>query len=420
MAWPGSGTSTESEPVRRVTARDRIAHWRRRVARVKAEWWPDPEAARALWEQLLFSRLALLAVGWVALGLFPSQYVSPTYNVSTFPPLLMWIRWDALWYVGIATHGYWTTAALAFFPLYPLTIAGLQWLTGIGAPAAGVVSSNLALVGAAGALWLAVRDEFSRPVADRAVTWLLMFPTGFYLSAAYTESLFLLTTVAAFLLARRGHLWAAGVAGALAALTRNAGVLTAIPILWAYGARYGWRRPDGGWNWRRWDLLSAGVPVLGIGLYMGWQAIIFHSPVAFLSAEAFWGRHVTWPWVGIAAALTNVINGSALQPTTVLSMIDLLFAMAFFALWWVGLRQRMPVPWLIYWALMWVVDVSAPDLTGQSPLLSMSRLVLVIFPAFATLGVLTERPSWNRWCQWLCPTLQATFFAVFATWHWIA
>jgi Gpi18-like mannosyltransferase len=389
--------------------------WRR----WKSEWWPEPDAARTLWEQLAFSRLALVALGWVALGLLPWQYVSPTYNVTTFPPVLMWIRWDALWYIDIANHGYWT-AALAFFPLYPLVVAGVHWATGLTTPVAALVASNLALVGTVGALWLLVREYYPRAVADRAVTLLLMFPTAFYLSAAYTESLFLFTTVTAFLLAKRRRLWAAGVVGALAALTRNQGILTFLPILAAYGEQYGWKRADGGWNWRRWEILSAGIPFLGLATYMVWQWVIFHSPLTFLSSEADWGRHVTWPWVGIAAAVATIWNGSPLQPAAVLSMIDLLFTLGFLVLWWVGRRQALPWSWLIYWALLWLIDVTAPDLYGESPLLSMSRLVLVIFPAFVTLGIITERPGWNRWCQWLFPMLQAVFFTIFATWHWIA
>jgi hypothetical protein len=401
-----------AEAVHVQTARRRWQSW-------KLRWWPDPEAAHALWTELLVSRLVLVAVGWVALGLLPSRYVSPTYNVSSFPPLAMWIRWDAIWYTSIAIHGYWQ-AALAFFPLYPLFIAGVHWGTGLSTPVAALVVSNLALIAAAGAFWLLVREDFSKAVANRSVSLLLLFPTAFYLSAAYTESLFLLTTVMTFLLARRGHLWAAGIAGALAALTRNMGVLTVIPILIAYGAQYGWKTAAGGWNWRRWEILSIAVPGLGLLLYMVWQWVIFHSPLEFLAAQAYWGRHVTWPWVGIVAAFATIWNGSPLQPGAVLSMIDVLFTLAFLGLWWVARRQRLPLSWLIYWGLMWLIDVSAPDLSGESPLLSMSRLVLVIFPAFVALGILSERPAWNRWCQWLFPMLQAVFFAVFATWHWIA
>jgi len=31
----------------------------------KQNWWPEPLAARQMWEELLFSRITLVAVGWV-------------------------------------------------------------------------------------------------------------------------------------------------------------------------------------------------------------------------------------------------------------------------------------------------------------------------------------------------------------------
>src|SRR4051812_31453590 len=33
-----------------------------------------------------------------------------------------WANWDGAWFVGIATHGYGSASATAFFPLYPLLI----------------------------------------------------------------------------------------------------------------------------------------------------------------------------------------------------------------------------------------------------------------------------------------------------------
>lgn len=404
-------------------------------ARFRERWWPDPEAARTLFGQLVFSRLALVIVGWVALALLPWQYVSPTYNVSTNPLILMWTRWDALWYIDIANHGYWFQA-LAFFPLYPLLTAALKAITFLPADITALVVSNLALIGTTVAFWGLLREYYPRALAERTVTWLLLFPTGYYLSAAYTESLFMFTTLMAFWLARRQSLWWAGAFGILATLTRNQGVFTAIPIWYAYWALHprsteqraggplytweGFRERISGWDWRHWQILAPAVPFLGIAAYMIWQGIVFHTPVGFIEAQAYWGRHITWPWVGAIAATQRILSGGPLQATTVLSMMDLFFGLGFIGLWIVGWRRRLPAPWLMYWGVLLLIDISAPDLYGQSPWLSMSRLVLVLFPGFVTLGMLSEHPLWNRAMQWLFPMLQAVFFVTFATWHWIA
>lgn len=378
--------------------------------RVRA-WWPEGKAGRELWQMLAASRLALVLVGWVALAELPWQFYSPSYNPSGNPLIVMWIRWDALWYTGIAAHGYWN-AALAFYPLYPLLIAAGHFGLRLSFDLSAVVVSNIALVLFAVTFYRLVAEYYPRLVARRAVWMALMFPTAFFLSAGYTESLFLWLICAAFLAARRQKLWLAGVFGFFAVLTRNEGLLVIVPILWAYYQRHGWRITR--------DVWPIFLIPLALILFMLYQWFDFGNPLAFIAAQAYWGRHITWPWVGMGLAIRAIWHGGPLQPNTILSMIDLLAAVSSGVLWIYGYRLRMPPDWLIYWGALWLIDISAPDPTGQSPLLSMSRLVLVIFPDFVALGILAKKSGWRMMLQWVLPLLQAVFFVIFATWHWIA
>lgn len=384
--------------------RERFAVW-------KAAWWPDPAFARELWQLILFSRIALMVVGLIGLTRFPWRYVSPTFNVTQNPLVLMWVRWDGLWYTDISVHGYWTQA-LAFFPLYPLLIAGVHEVTRMPAYDAALLVSNAGFIGFVVVLFGLVKDEYGPELAMRSVWMAVMFPTAFFMSAAYTEGVFLFFSVGAFWLAKRERFWWAGVFGMLAGLTRNEGAFTVIPFLWAYYRKYGIR-------WHR-DLLAAGLIPLGIMAFMAYQWVDFGSPLAFVDAQSFWGRQITWPWRGIVLAVETVLRGSPLQADTILSMIDLTFAVGSMALWVFGLRRRLPVDWLLYWGVLLLIDISAPDVTGRSPLLSMSRLVLILFPMFVALGLLSGKVAWLRFLQWILPALQVTFFLVFATWHWIA
>lgn len=375
------------------------------------QWWPEGRDGRELWQMLAFSRLALVMVGWVALALLPWQFYSPSYNPTGNPLVVMWIRWDALWYTGIAAHGYWH-GALAFFPLYPLLIAGLHFALGLSYDLSAVIISNVCLVLFGVTFFRLVREYYPRLVARRAVWMALLFPTAFFLSAGYTEALFLWLSCAAFLAARRQQLWLAGVFGFFAVLTRNEGLFVIVPIAFLYYKRHGWRITR--------DVLPLLLIPLAMILFMVYQWFDFGNPLAFVAAQAYWGRHITWPWVGMTLAIGTIWHGGPLQPNTVLSMIDLLAALTSGVLWVYGYRRRMPLEWLVYWGLLWLVDVSAPDPTGQSPLLSMSRLVLVVFPNFVALGILAKKSGWRMLLQWVLPLLQAVFFVIFATWHWIA
>ena len=41
----------------------------------------------------------------------------------------VWARWDSDWFLRIAGHGYsWPSSTPAFFPLYPLLVAGVGWV----------------------------------------------------------------------------------------------------------------------------------------------------------------------------------------------------------------------------------------------------------------------------------------------------
>lgn len=381
--------------------------------RIKSRWhWPfERRVTRDILELFLFSRIGLVSVGWIALGRLPWQYYSPTYNVTANPVVLMWIRWDALWYISIASHGYWYQA-LAFFPVYPLSIAAMHELTRLPSWDAAVLVSNVMCVAYLFVFYGLVREYFPYSTTKRAIWMAVAYPTAFFLSAAYTESTFLFWSVLAFWLAKRKVFWGAGLAGMVAALTRNEGAFTVIPILWSYYQSYGWR-------WR-WNLLAVLLVPLGIFGFMGYQWLVFGTPLAFIHAQAYWGRKITWPWVGLWAAANRIWQGNALQPGTILSMIDLTSAVGSAALWVYAWRKKFPMDWLIYWGVLWGIDISAPELHGQSPLLSMSRLVVVMFPAYVALGILSATPSRRRFVRWWFPLLQAVLLTVFSTWHWIA
>ena len=384
---------------------------RHRIRVWKDTWWPDKASARVLFQTLIFSRIALVAAGWVGLTRLPWKYYSPEFNVTTNPVLLMWVRWDGLWYTGIAVHGYWFQA-LAFFPLYPLLTAAVHQVAFIPAYAAALFVSNISLIGFTVSFFGLVRDIYGADTAQRAVWVAILFPTAFFMSAAYTEGLYLFLSTMVFWMAYRKKFWTAGVFGMLAALTRNEGAFTIIPLLWSYYQSFGLTIKK--------SLASILLVPGGIIAYMIYQWRDFGSPFAFIAAQSYWGRHITWPWVGIFLAFKTIWQGSPLQPDAILSMIDLCSALGFMTLWIFAWRRKFPIDWLAYWGILLLIDISAPDIHGRSPLLSMSRLVLILFPAFVMMGMLTRHEGWSRFFGWFFPMLQMTFFLVFATWHWIA
>ena len=167
-------------------------------------------AAQPLWARvrtplliLAGNRFALFLLCFLGLALVPTV----THPWRAFPRDLFldgWFRWDAGWYLRVATQGYdpipGDQQPTNFFPLYPLLIRLFAPL--FGSPyIAGFVISNASL--ALAVVWLHrfVAREHGRDIADRTLLLLLCNPFAYAYSAMYTESLFLLGIAGAFVFA---------------------------------------------------------------------------------------------------------------------------------------------------------------------------------------------------------------------------
>lgn len=149
-------------------------------------------------------------------------------------------RWDSVWYVRIAEHGYGyeTTlpngdvhSDLAFFPLFPALERGLSSVLPVDAATAGLLVSWTAGLAAAWGIHRCGAHVFGpRAGVLLAVLW-GVYPTAFVQSMAYTETLF--TALAAWsLYAVLRERWIlAGLLCAAAGLTRP----TAVALIAALG-----------------------------------------------------------------------------------------------------------------------------------------------------------------------------------------
>ncbi|HEV2061475.1 MAG TPA: mannosyltransferase family protein, partial [Solirubrobacteraceae bacterium] len=148
------------------------------------------------------SRAVVAAAGLAALAIWGAN----ERNARSFDPQGLTdgagplARWDSVWFLEIARDGYDRAHDAAFFPLYPLLVR-----LGGGSVLAGAV---LSLACFAAALWLLhrlVALDFGERVARLCVLLVAVFPGAFFFSAVYSESLFLLLSVAAVYGARTGR-----------------------------------------------------------------------------------------------------------------------------------------------------------------------------------------------------------------------
>jgi Mannosyltransferase (PIG-V) len=336
-------------------------------------------------------------------------------------------RWDSVWYLQIAHSGYQSRATSAFFPLYPLLIHLGALVTGSDLVAA-VLISLIALVVGLDLLHRLVSLELGEPAATVTVLLVALFPTSLFLSAVYSDSLFLTLAVAAIYAARRDCWARAGVLACLATLTRSNGFLIAVPlVLLAAGTRVG--RPP--YRWSR-SLLWLSLIPAALVAYFGYQALIHNGTLAPFQTEALWERQFAGPFGAVPHAfallpgdvhrlLTGQIRPAGSWDPLGWDAHDLIdlgflaFAGAGLCLAW----RRVPFAYSAYALVMLAESLSAP--TPHEPLESFSRYLLAAFPVFMGWGaVLAERPRAGTAVLAASGGLLAVFSGLWAIWAWVA
>jgi Gpi18-like mannosyltransferase len=387
----------------------------------QVEWWSRLKAARWLWMSLLafsITRLGIALVAYIATPLIADSAIPP-YHIRPNNTLLdvFGSRWDTGFYLSIAEEGYKydgeTFPSVAFFPLLPLLIRALTSL--VGEPLmAGLIVINTALLGATMLLYRLVEEEWGTGVADRTVWYLLIFPTSFFGSAIYTESLFLLGATGALYAARKGYWESAAMLGVFTALTRLTGVIVApmLAVEWWMQRR---RRPTAE-RPPLMALLAPAVVPLGTGAYMFYLQRTFGDPLAFAHASVAWERAPRLPFTTVAELLLRPVQGwgaaLAAGHLPLDNWIDLIAVLFFLGLGVVLLAQRR-------WSEGVFVLLGALIPFSSGLLMSLRRYVWVLFPAFILLARWGERPWVDRATTTLSLLGLGLFTAMFANWYWV-
>ena len=336
-------------------------------------------------------RLGLLILGLVAVELFPPlKPVSvPGWRAQPLPDpgwqnaFTGFERFDALWFLRIASSGYRTgDGSAAFFPLYPLAIRAVSWVMGGHPFGAALLVSNAAIAGGLCVVYALTASERSIATARRTVLLVGLFPTSFFFFAPYSESLFLLLAATTYWAARSRRWAAAGAAGALAALTRNVGIVLA-PALVVEAFH---QRSEG----RGSVLPGLGAAVaVGIGTlaYLAYWWAKVGDWLAPIDQQANWQRTFSSPWATVVDGTRDAFRylGNANGGYWLIDWLIVVpvVGASVFAL----LRYRPSYSVFLWGGLL----IPLSFVFADRPLMSMPRFVLPLFPAFWALAELTER-----------------------------
>ncbi|HUD05950.1 MAG TPA: mannosyltransferase family protein [Candidatus Saccharimonadales bacterium] len=221
------------------------------------------------------------------------------YNAAPHNRLSFLSNWDGPNYLNIAKDGYTNSDQTNFFPLYPIIIRGVNAVIGSLLTSA-LIISWVCLAGAIYfylkiiKLYFKVNDNLE---ALKATLFFVLFPTGVFLLATYTESLFAFVSLGAIYYAMRRKYVLAGLLTMIATATHVNGVFLLVLIaLLLIEARQKLSHV----------LISFIVGSLGLVSYMVFLWVRYHNPFEFVSAQKAHG----WLQHGLLAQTSglNLLN----------------------------------------------------------------------------------------------------------------
>jgi len=292
----------------------------------------------------------------------------PTPQGLQYALLGIWERFDTIWFLHIARHGYDLPMGVIFYPLYPAAIRGVSALLPPVA-AALAISTTAAFFLFWGLLRLA--RGATETIRMRTLLLYCVWPTSFVLFAGYSDSLTIALVVWAVVFGREERWALATLCGMLAGAARPTGVLVFIPLaILALRSR---------------QLRSAIVCLTPLGWFGYWAWLRLSGRDSVVEAyRLYQGMTMVPPWTGLMEAVRLIVTQRD-------GLLAIKLAMVLGAAV-ITLRRRSNLR-IEDRAFALVALLQMLMYTGR-PLLGAPRYMLLVYPVFLVLGAYAER--WNR------------------------
>jgi hypothetical protein len=234
------------------------------------------------------------------------------------------------------------------------------------------------------AIYYLARLDLAAGRASRAVLLIAIFPFAFFFGVIYSESVFLLLTVASFYFFRTRRWALGGFCGALATATRVTGILMLPALAWI-----AWRNAEP--NTR--DRLRASVGLVlvtgGVGAYSFYVYRLTGNPFEWARSIQRWGYYPGGaPWLALVRLVQTLcmhpytyLVGERLAPYDTLNgLTALVFVIAVPFVW-----RRLGAAYGLFMATNLWLPLSSGQLEG------MGRYCAVLFPFFIWLAGVRSR-----------------------------
>ncbi len=311
-----------------------------------------------------------------------------------------YLQWDANNYQRIAIGGYtyhtengdFTT--LAFFPLYPWMIRALTLILR-SEIISGIVLSALLYAGSCCYMYKLMAMDYSRASAVRAIIYMSVFPHALFFGVMMNESTLLFMSMASLYYIRKHDWMKAGIFGALAALSRMAGILLAIPAAVEWLEHYEifgkLKEKRIGEVWRL--FYSKGLWIflmlLGTGIYLFCNFKVTGDWFKFLEyQDKYWSNGSCYFGTGIAGIFDRAVTETNFTKFAIWIPEAVSIAFVTAALIY-GLRRNRNM-YSAYLLIYIIIN------TGFDWPISIARYMTCAAPAFMFLSDFSERHKWTE------------------------
>jgi len=373
----------------------------------------DKKILKWLATVFLIWRVGLEITVWFGKKFLPQKlgYLGPS----------IWANFDGVHYLLIAQNGY-GLYQQAFFPLYPWLV---RWLTQFthNYLFSGLLISYLTFFAGLYFFYRLLLLDFSEKFVRRTIILLLLFPTSFFFVSTYSESLFFFLLIATFYFARKGKWLISGIFGALASATRMVGIflLPALLVEWweqnkIQNSKF--KIQNDNLKFKIFQIFSIFLTPLGLIFYMRYLAVHWGDFLLFAHVQEHFGAQRTSGKIILLYQVFwryfKMILTTKPDPLYFVVWLELLTAAGFLTLLIWGYFQKIRPSWLLFGILAYLL----PTLSGTFS--SLPRYVLVVFPGFIGLSLLTEKYCWRKFLYLIFAIILIISVVFFTRGYWLA
>ena len=332
------------------------------------------------------------AVTVVAVHLLPP---SSGAVVSSSPGILGLVdKWDAALFLRIAREGYGLESHptdSAFFPGFPfaerlLAVPLSRIVEPLDAPLfSGFLLTTISSFVAALLIHRIAWGRFGQRTATWAVVLLMVWPSAAFLTVPYSEALYLVAAMGAWLLGTENRWGLAGTLCGVASFIRINGVFLCLALVVMYFTEVAKHR-------RPFRPFSFATILLGLGGTAAYFVFLYGQTgdvLAWSHAQnAGWSRETVTPWTSVSNSWNLMIdpgNGYDHKLQIAADMVVVVLSIAIAA---VMVMRR-------YWAELTLTVLTFASLLSSTYYLSVSRSTLTVFPLIIVAASVIA--PWRRW-----------------------